>query len=155
MFFADPVAAFTNIGRALRRGGRLAFLAWQRFEDNEWLTETLAAVAAGRELPIPQPGSPGPFGLADPDAVTQILHAAGFADVAITPLTEPVWLGADREDAWSFASAMGMVRGLTAGLEPEARSKAFDNLRKVMAAHETDAGVLFGSAAWLVIARKP
>ena len=78
MFFADPVAAFANIGRSLRPGGRIAFLAWQRFEDNEWLTAIFDALAAGRDLPTPQPGSPGPFGLADPDAVTTILRDAGL-----------------------------------------------------------------------------
>ena len=29
MFFADPVAAFGNIGRALRPGGRLVMMVWQ------------------------------------------------------------------------------------------------------------------------------
>jgi SAM-dependent methyltransferase len=29
MFFADPIAAFENIGEALRRGGRLVLLVWQ------------------------------------------------------------------------------------------------------------------------------
>ncbi len=153
-FFADPVAAFTNISRALRHDGRVAFVAWQRFENNEWLTEIFDAVAAGRELPAPQPGSPGPFGLADPDAVMQILRRAGFADERITPVTELVWLGPDEEDSWSFVSNTGVVRGLTEGLEPQAKQQAFDNLRRVMAAHETNEGVLFGSAAWLIAARK-
>lgn len=154
MFFADPVAAFINIGRALRRHGRVAFLAWQRFENNEWLTEVFRAVAAGRELPAPEPGTPGPFGLADPDVVMQVLHDAGFADERITPVTEPVWLGADEEDAWSFVSNMGIVRGLTDGLEPQAKQEAFAKLRTTMAAHETDEGVLFDSAAWLIATRR-
>jgi len=50
MFFVDPVAAFINVGRGLRGNGRIAFLAWQRFENNEWLTEIFGAVAAGRDL---------------------------------------------------------------------------------------------------------
>ena len=29
MFFAEPVAAFTNIGRALRPAGRLVMMVWQ------------------------------------------------------------------------------------------------------------------------------
>jgi ubiquinone/menaquinone biosynthesis C-methylase UbiE len=29
MFFGDPVAAFTNIGRGLRPGGRLVLMSWQ------------------------------------------------------------------------------------------------------------------------------
>lgn len=155
MFFIDPVAAFVNIGRALRSNAQIAFLAWQRFENNEWLTEIFGAFAAGRDLPAPQPGLPGPFGLAEPDAVGQVLREAGFGDEAITPVTEPIWQGADVEDAWSFLSTMGIVRGLTDGLVPEARKEAFDNLRRAIATHETDDGVVFDSAAWLITARKP
>lgn len=154
MFFSDPVAAFTNIGRGLRRAGRAAFIAWQRFENNAWLTEISSAVAAGREIPIPQPGEPGPFGLADPDAVRRNLRDAGFDDVAVTPVNEPFWVGADQEDAWSFVSEMGIVRGFTESLLPRARQQAYENLRGVIAAHETDEGVHFGSAAWLIAARK-
>jgi SAM-dependent methyltransferase len=36
MFFRDPVAAFTNIGRGLRRDGRLLMMVWQGHERNEW-----------------------------------------------------------------------------------------------------------------------
>src|SRR6266511_4054002 len=36
MFFNDPVAAFANIGRALRPAGRLVMLVWQGHERNEW-----------------------------------------------------------------------------------------------------------------------
>ena len=36
MFFADPVAAFTHIKTALRRGGKLAFVCWRAFDENDW-----------------------------------------------------------------------------------------------------------------------
>ena len=36
MFFADPVAAFANIGRALRPAGRLVMMVWQAHDRNEW-----------------------------------------------------------------------------------------------------------------------
>ena len=154
MFFADPVAAFANIGRGLRPDGRIGLLVWQRFEHNEWLTEIFDALAAGRNLPTPQAGSPGPFGLADPDALTEILHDAGFVDEVVTSLTEPVVLGADADDAWAFVSEMGFVRGLTDGLDDETKTHAMRNLRSRINAHETHDGVLFSSAAWLVRARK-
>jgi len=48
MFFADPVAAFTNIASALRPGGRLAMLVWQALAANEWMTALRNALA---ELP--------------------------------------------------------------------------------------------------------
>ena len=53
MFFADPVAAFTNIGRALRPGARMALLAWQAPDRNEWYTEIDQAIggASARGAP--------------------------------------------------------------------------------------------------------
>lgn len=71
------------------------------------------ALAAGRDLPTPAPGDPGPFGLADPEAVTTLLRDAGFADGRLTSFSEPMWLGASADEAWTFVSDMGLVRGLT------------------------------------------
>ena len=45
MFFADPVSAFANIGRALRPGGRLALLVWQGQDSNEWSSAVRQALA--------------------------------------------------------------------------------------------------------------
>ena len=36
MFFGESPAAFANIGRALRPGGRLAMMVWQAHQRNEW-----------------------------------------------------------------------------------------------------------------------
>jgi SAM-dependent methyltransferase len=36
MFFADPVAAFSNVGQALRPAGRLVMMVWQARDRNEW-----------------------------------------------------------------------------------------------------------------------
>ena len=47
MFFAGPVAAFTSIGRALRPGARMALLAWQAPERNQWYSETGQAIGGG------------------------------------------------------------------------------------------------------------
>ncbi len=89
MFFADPVTAFTNIGRALRPAGRLVMMVWQAHDRNEW------DVAISRSLTGPEGSAavasagPDPFSLADPPAVTRILEAAGFADVTFTDVREP------------------------------------------------------------------
>ena len=60
MFFGDIVAAFTNIGRALRPSGRLTLLTWQPLPNNEWIREISTALAAGRDLPAPTARSAEP-----------------------------------------------------------------------------------------------
>lgn len=153
MFFADPVAAFANIRRAVRPGGRLAMLAWRPAEDNEWLCAFFDALAAGRDLSLPPAGMPGPFGLADREATHRNLVEAGWHDIDITPLDAPMWLGADGEDAWGFVAGMGIVRGLTGDLDDAARERALDSLRSVIVSHESPEGVLIGAGEWLITAR--
>ena len=80
MFFADPVAAFGNLRRALRPGGRLAFAAWGPVEANPWFViPRAAAVARMGPVPADPPGTPGPFGLASLGRGLDILERAGFA----------------------------------------------------------------------------
>lgn len=153
MFFADPVAAFANVRRALRPDGRLALVAWRPLRENAWLTGVREAVAMGRALPEPPAGLPGPFGLADPDQVRDVLGAAGFADVSVEPVDEPMELGRTADEAYAFVADLGIARGLTQDLDEEARATAFAALRRLVDDHATPEGVLIGSAAWLVTAR--
>jgi SAM-dependent methyltransferase len=152
MFFGDKVAAFTNIGRALRESGRLVLLAWQPFQQNEWMRETMGALAAGRDLPMPPLGAPGPFGLADPDHVRTVLSASGFTNVAIDPWSADIWLGEDLSGAEQ--GVLGVLGWLLRDLDDAGRARALENLRTTLAAHATSGGVTFGSAAWLIRARR-
>ena len=152
MFFGDKVAAFTNIGRALRESGRLVLLAWQPFQQNEWMRETMGALAAGRDLPMPPIGAPGPFGLADPDHVRTVLSASGFTDIAIDPWQADLWLGDDL--AGAEQAVLGTLGWLLRDLDDAGRSRALDDLRTTLAAHASPDGVTFGSAAWLICARR-
>ncbi|HUR52046.1 MAG TPA: methyltransferase domain-containing protein [Mycobacteriales bacterium] len=155
MFFTDPVAAFSNIGGALHGGGRLQLLAWRTLQENAWLMALRDALAMGRELPFPPPEAPTPFALADPDRVRRVLGAAGFVDVELQPLDEPMDLGADAGDALAFATTMGIVEGLTQDLDETSRATAMANLALLFQKHETPDGVLLGSAVWLIQARRP
>lgn len=153
MFFSDPVTAFTNVRRALAPGGRLALLSWQSLDRNEWVFAVRAALSAGRALPEPAPNTPGPFGLADPDHVRRVLRDSGFGDLEIAGVHEPLWFGADAEEALAFVSGLGLTRALLHDLDEASRRTALDRLRDLVADHATDEGVMFASSAWLVTAR--
>lgn len=154
MFFNDPVAAFANIGRALRPGGRLAVMAWQELSRNAWLVELRAALALGRTLGAPPNGAPGPFALAEPEHVRRVLQAAGFQDVDLEPVEEPMEVGSDADDAMEFVRTMGIVEGLTHDLGEADTATALDAVYAMLRAHETPDGVLLGSSAWLITARR-
>lgn len=152
MFFSDQGAAFTNLARATRPGGRLVLLVWRGVQDNEWLREITGALTAGRDLPPMPPGSPGPFSQSDPDAVTGMLHAAGWDDVAFQPLDQPMYFGTDADDATTFL--VGQSEFLLQSADDQQRARAIDNLHRVMKAHESEDGVRLGSGAWLITARR-
>jgi SAM-dependent methyltransferase len=152
MFFGDPVAAFTNLNRALRPDGRLTLLTWQGVAENEWLTEFRSALAVGRDLPAPPPGAPGPFALSDPARVRAILGGAGFADVAFEGLREPMGFGPDTDDAFDFVS--GLTGWMLDGLDEAGRRAALAALRATIAEHAGENGVNFPSATWIIQARK-
>ena len=154
MFFGDPVAAFTNIARGLRPGGRLALLAWRALDQNEWLSTVRGALALDRDLPTPPPDAPTPFSLADPDRVRTRLTAAGFDDIQLDAVDEPAELGDDADDAFAWFSTVGIVNGLLDGIDEAGRAQGLDNLRGAFKEAETSEGVLLGTAAWLITATR-
>ncbi len=148
MFFDDPAAAFANLRRA---GRRLAFLCWQRLELNE--NRVVLREALGPHVDLPAPRTTGALSLADPGRVRELLTAAGFHDVELRDVREPLVLGRDAGDAVAFEVATPTVAGWLAAAGPAAAGRATEALRAAYAARETPDGVLLGSAAWLVTAR--
>lgn len=147
MFFGDHGAAFANIARALRSGGRLVLVAWQPLAGNDWVREISAALAAGRALPAPPPDR-GPFSLSEPKRVRALLAGAGFGDVEIEGATAGMWFGNEADDAHRFV--LGLMAWMLQGLDDAGRARAIDALHATMTAHETPEGVLFDSAAWII-----
>jgi SAM-dependent methyltransferase len=153
MFFADPVTAFTNIGRALRPGARLVQLVWQDGGRQEWVAAIHRALTGDDPPAVPAVGV-DPFSLADPAVVDGILKAAGFTDVDVTDVSEPVWYGADPDAAANAVLALRIGSDSLARLDADETERALDRLRSAMAEHNTTDGVWFDSRSWLVTARR-
>ena len=153
MFFADPVAAFTNIRTALVAGGRLAFACWQPLAANPWFTVPVGALKPLLPpAPPADPWAPGPFAFADPDRVRGILTAAGFEDVGIERHATSMRLG-DLAAAVDFVTQIGPAARLLGEADVEQRPALIAALRGALAPHDGPAGVVLGGAIWLVSAR--
>ncbi len=156
MFFADPVAAFANVRRALRPGGRLAFVCWQAIDRNPWMLEPLRALVGIVELPAPPPpGAPGPFSFADPERVRGVLASGGFAQVELEPLEGELAIGAggDLERAVHFAMQMGPASAALREAGEEVRRRAREAIHAALAPLATPTGVHARFAAWIATAR--
>lgn len=158
MFFADPVAAFANLRRALRPGGRMAFVAWRPLAENPWFR--LPVEAARGHLPPstdppPEPGAPGPFAFDDPARVRGILDRAGWRGVEIAPHDPTMRLAppGGAAEAARGAAAVGPLARALAGAGEEQRRRAVDAVAEALRAHDGPGGVALPGAVWLVSAR--
>jgi SAM-dependent methyltransferase len=154
MFFDDPVAAFGNIGRALRPAGRLVMVVWQAQDRNEWDVAIHQALAGPDGPAAVADEGPDPFSLADPTTLAGILQAAGFADIGLTDVAEPVYYGPDTAAALDWVRGFSCTNEFLKHLDPAAAARALARLRDALAARMTEEGVWFNSRAWIVTARR-
>jgi SAM-dependent methyltransferase len=161
MFFRDSKAAFTNLRRALRPRGQLAFVCWQELALNPWAEIPLRAVMARLpSVPAPgllDPGAPGPFAFADRERLETLLSGAGFAEVKIASHTTSVHLGAAQtlDEAVDYCRQLGPASRFLADAPAERRPELLGALREALAPHVTPQGLWMDAAAWLVTARNP
>ena len=157
MFFADPVAAFANIRKALAANARLCFLTWAPMVQNPWfhLPRTAAIRHLGEPDPVP-PRTPGPFAFAEPDYVEEILQRAGFSSISIEPLELRFAGGTVAEEA-RFLIGMGpasiLIRERGADEATVARIEA--DVAAALAPLAPGGRVDLPAVLWLVRARNP
>jgi SAM-dependent methyltransferase len=157
MFFTGPVAAFASLRAVARSGGRLGFVCWQGPAANPWLSAANTALdgVAGFQLPPPaDAGGPGPFSLADPGRVTQILRSAGWGDVNVRPEADELVLDeATVAERVTFAVRHGPAAAALAAASDSVRAEAAQRVRAALLDFERDGAVRFGRAVWVVTAR--
>lgn len=156
MFFDDLVAAFANIRAALRPGGRLVFCCWQDRLDNEWIMVPVSAALA--HIPFPElglPNAPGPFALADHDRTSAVLADAGFVDIVIEDVYEPMRLGESAPDVVEFFMRTELATTLFKDVPQPQVDAALAAMAEALAPYDTQDGVVMQGAAWLVTARAP
>ena len=156
MFFSDPVAAFANIGRGLRPGGRLAFLSMQDLSRSEMFRVPITAIA-----PLVRPpdfsagGGPGMFALADPGRVKEVLTAAGFEHVVVTGVERLACWGSDAGDSAGFFLESRPGHALLGDADADTVDRVRSALAEALRPYEQPGGVRLPLAAWLVTATRP
>ena len=157
MFFADPVAAFTNLLPAARPGGRLCFACWAALEDNRhWLIPYEVALRHLGPPSAKDPRAPGPMAFSDPDYVRSFLRSAGFAAIEIHRETPDI-VGSTPEEEAEHACIMGPSGRLIDEKQPDTAVR--ETIRREMiqafAAHAQGGEMVLASTVFLVTARRP
>lgn len=157
MFFADSAAAFANLRRTLRPGGRLAFVCWQALQLNPWALVPLMAAAQHITLPPPPAAdAPGPFAFADPDRVRKIVEDAGLIDVNLESTITKIVVGgsADMDTAVDFLMQMGPTAAVLREAAPEVVPRVAEAIRNALVPYYSSGqGVRMDAAAWVVTGR--
>jgi ubiquinone/menaquinone biosynthesis C-methylase UbiE len=163
MFFNMPVPALRNIRRSLAPGGELAMIVWRKREDNPWIHE--AEVRVKEIVPVVSHEDtsqvhcgPGPFSMAGPDMVSDMLRIAGYDRIAFERYDADICIGRTLEDAVEFAMALGPAGEIIRLAGDEGRKlkpQVMAALRETLGAHQRADGVWAGSSAWFVTARNP
>lgn len=161
MFFANPVAALSNVGKALVPGGRLCAVVWRRKLDNEWVHR--AELVVDEYLDHPEESEeptcgPGPFSMANADTVTEQLKIAGFEEISLQRSDLPLKIGSDLEHAVEFNMALGPAGELLrlwGDRVDEIRPEIASRLRRTLADFETPDGVFAPASTWIITARVP
>lgn len=156
MFFGDTVAAFAHMRRAADPGGRLAIVCWRALAENPWMEVPMKAVA--RHLPprpAPVPHAPGMFAFADPDRVTEVLTAAGWAPPRFEPLDLDLDIAANcgLEQAVEQSTKIGAVNSWLRNQPQEVVAAAVGSLREALAPYADGENVRLPGAMWLIGAK--
>ena len=144
MFFTSPVAAFTNMRRMLKPGGRLGFVCWRSMQENE--LDALCVQAAG--LPIDVDASP--FSFESAASIEQVLSLAGFYEIKVSAYNAQVSCG-DVDATFKVVTRVGAL-GKALRENPALLAEAEKPVRGALAAREQNGSVHLGAATWIVVA---
>ena len=156
MFFADPVASFANMRKALKPSGRLAFACWREPRENPWMIAPLQAVYKHvPKLPPQGPEDPGPFAFASEERVHRILGSAGFTGIAMEacPLSFDIAIGRGLDAAVQSALEIGPTHRALEGQPAELRTAAVASLREMLAPLARGDTVVLPGSVWIVTAK--
>lgn len=144
MFFEDPTAAFTNMAKALKPGGRLVFAAWAQAALVPWFSIPVGAAVARLGRPAPSdPNAPGPLAFQDASRVTAMMAAAGLQNPRCLSETVPLTPSGAFDDVVAFSAHIGPAARIMAEFSgTEADGAAIEAAVKTeFAAFKTDQGL--------------
>ncbi len=164
MFFNLPGLAMKNIRQSLVPGGKFTQVVWRKREDNPWLhaaelcVKEIVPVISHDETDAVHCG-PGPFSMAGPDMMSDMLQAVGFERIQFERFDSDICIGRNIDEAIQFALEIGPAGEIIrlAGEEGERlRGQVMEALQGVIAQFTRDDGSIWApSSAWFITAHNP
>ena len=140
IYLPDRAAALAGQYRALRPGGRVAAIVYGPAERNGFFAIPVSIIRRRAQLPPPAAGQPGPFCLGAPGAMEDALRRAGFRDVGARTVAAPVRMPSAAECVRFERESFGALHQMLAGLDPDEREQAWQEIADELARFETADG---------------
>jgi SAM-dependent methyltransferase len=154
MFALDPARGAREIARVLRTGGRAALAVWGPRERNPWLGVVFDAVSAELGRPLPPPGMPGPFSLADAGRLAALLSDAGLSQVEVSELSVPL-RAPTFEEWWGTTCALaGPLTQILASVPESTTERLRARARELAQPYQTRDGLDFPGMTLLASGRR-
>jgi SAM-dependent methyltransferase len=115
MLTLDPAAGLREARRVLAPGGRIALAVWDSAQENPWATIPTDALVQGGYAEPPDRGGPGPFALAEPGVLREMLEEAGFVEVVLESI-EVIRSFQSFDEFWE--ESLDLSPSLSGALEP-------------------------------------
>ena len=154
MFFSNPVGALSNLRKGLTPGGSITFVCWQAIGGNRrinFAAEKLLLFQP-KNLPKPDPRSPGGFAFGERAYIEKILRESGYANIRVNPLETEFNLGKSVEEIMIFNENIGPLSALLETLDDNNSARATQALRDKVEDLMDNDGLFLSAAAWLVTA---
>jgi SAM-dependent methyltransferase len=140
MYFPDRARALQGIRSSLRPGGRFAAIVYSTAERNPFFSVPAALIRTRAGLPVPSPGQPGPFTLADTRVARDALEDAGFHDIEIATLEAPLLLASAAECLRFERESFGALHQMLAGVPPTERDQIWADVETALLTYQTPTG---------------
>ena len=145
-------------------GGKFTQIVWRKREDNAWLhdaeliTKEIVPVISHEETDAVHCG-PGPFSMAGPDMVSDMLQMTGYEGVTFERFDTDMCIGRNIDEAVDFALNIGPA-GEIIRLAEEEGERLTPQVKETLQAHfaklqRDDGSVWSGSSAWFITAYNP
>jgi len=156
MFFPNPEAAFREMLRVTKRGGKLAFVVWYKSELNPFSYLVTDVMSHHVETPPADPDAPGAFRFAELGKLSAVLKRAGVVDISERVFEFDMAAPISPGEFWEMRSKISeTLRTKLAKMDDQKKSEIADEVLRAVKPFFPNNEMCFPTQMLIVSGKKP